>query len=149
MGQQQLLLVILVTIIVGIATVVAINTFGSAADNSNVDAVRNDVASIAASAQGYFMKPKMMGGGGQEFTDMSWADISGVACETATQAVSDGSGGTTDVTKCENENGSYEFTTTANSVDITATPNQAGGTVTATVVQDGISGSITYTAGGS
>ncbi|MDZ7806938.1 MAG: hypothetical protein U5K71_07465 [Gracilimonas sp.] len=53
MGQQQLLLVILVTIIVGIATVVAINTFGSAADSANLDAVRQDVATIAASAQGY------------------------------------------------------------------------------------------------
>lgn len=40
MGQQQLLLVILVTIIVGIATVVAINTFSSAADSANLDAVR-------------------------------------------------------------------------------------------------------------
>jgi len=50
MGQQQLLLVILVTIIVGIATVVAINTFGAAADSANLDAVRQDMGSIAASA---------------------------------------------------------------------------------------------------
>ena len=48
MGQQQLLLVILVTIIVGIATVVAINTFGTAADNANIDAVRNDMTAIAS-----------------------------------------------------------------------------------------------------
>ena len=67
MGQQHLLLVILVTIIVGIATVVAINTFGSAADSANVDAVRNDVAAIASSAQGFYMKPTMLGGGGQSF----------------------------------------------------------------------------------
>jgi Tfp pilus assembly protein PilE len=67
MGQQQLLLVILVTIIVGIATVVAINTFGSAADSANIDAVRQDVATIAASAQGYYMKPAMLGGGGRTF----------------------------------------------------------------------------------
>ena len=72
MGQQQLLLVILVTIIVGIATVVAINTFGAAADSANLDAVRQDVASIAASAQGYYMKPTMLGGGGQDFTDVSF-----------------------------------------------------------------------------
>ncbi len=67
MGQQQLLLVILVTIIVGIATVVAINTFGSAADSANLDAVRQDVAQIAAGAQGYFMRPTMLGGGGRSF----------------------------------------------------------------------------------
>lgn len=72
MGQQQLLLVILVTIIVGIATVVAINTFGSAADSANLDAVRQDVASIAAAAQGFYMKPTMLGGGGNTFTGITF-----------------------------------------------------------------------------
>lgn len=67
MGQQQLLLVILVTIIVGIATVVAINTFGSAADQANIDAVNNDIATLASAAQGYFMRPTMLGGGGRTF----------------------------------------------------------------------------------
>jgi Tfp pilus assembly protein PilE len=76
MGQQQLLLVILVTIIVGIATVVAINTFGSAADSANLDAVRQDVAQIAASAQGYYMKPTMLGGGGKTFTNVTFNDMS-------------------------------------------------------------------------
>lgn len=72
MGQQQLLLVILVTIIVGIATVVAINTFSGAAENANVDAVRQDVASIASAAQGFFMKPEMLGGGGGDFDDLNF-----------------------------------------------------------------------------
>jgi Tfp pilus assembly protein PilE len=75
MGQQQLLLVILVTIIVGIATVVAINTFGAAADSANVDAVRQDLASIAAAAQGYYMKPEMLGGGGRTFEGITFNDI--------------------------------------------------------------------------
>lgn len=70
MGQQQLLLVILVTIIVGIATVVAINTFGAAADTANLDAVRQDVAILASSAQGYFMKPTMLGGGNRSFNNI-------------------------------------------------------------------------------
>ena len=63
MGQQQLLLVILVTILVGIATVVAINTFGSSNVNANRDAVRNDVAAIATAAQAWYIKPEMLGGG--------------------------------------------------------------------------------------
>ena len=67
MGQQQLLLVILVTIIVGIATVVAINTFGSAADQANIDAVTNDIATLASAAQGYYMRPGMLGGGARTF----------------------------------------------------------------------------------
>jgi len=94
MGQQQLLLVILVTIIVGIATVVAINTFGSAADSANLDAVRQDLASIAASAQGYYMKPEMLGGGGKSFTGMTFNDIAfGGTIESSTIAY--------------NENGTY------------------------------------------
>ena len=72
MGQQQLLLVILVTIIVGIATVVAINTFGGAADSANLDAVRQDVASIAAGAQGFYIKPAMLGGGANDFTNITF-----------------------------------------------------------------------------
>lgn len=72
MGQQQLLLVILVTIIVGIATVVAINTFGAAADSANVDAVQQDVAQLAAAVQGYYMKPAMLGGGSRSFNGIDF-----------------------------------------------------------------------------
>ena len=75
MGQQQLLLVILVTIIVGIATVVAINTFSASAESANVDAVRQDVAQLAASAQGYFIKPQMLGGGGNSFLTVTFNDV--------------------------------------------------------------------------
>ena len=75
MGQQQLLLVILVTIIVGIATVVAINTFGAAADTANIDAVRQDLVAMAAAAQGYYAKPVMMGGGGRTFDGITMHNL--------------------------------------------------------------------------
>jgi len=75
MGQQQLLLVILVTIIVGIATVVAINTFGSAADAANVDAVVIDISQIAAASQGFYMKPAMLGGGSRTFDGISFHEF--------------------------------------------------------------------------
>ncbi|MEP1150387.1 MAG: hypothetical protein JXR20_07575 [Balneola sp.] len=75
MGQQQLLLVILVTIIVGIATVVAINTFSSAADSATLDSVRQDLTSISASAQGYYLKPVQLGGGGRTFTGITYDNI--------------------------------------------------------------------------
>lgn len=68
MGQQQLLLVILVTIIVGIATVVAINIFGSAAEEANKDAIRQDLLAAAAQAQGIYSRPEMMGGAGGAFS---------------------------------------------------------------------------------
>ena len=67
MGQQQLLLVILVTIIVGIATVVAINIFGQAADHANRDAVRQDLLAGIATAQALWERPAAMGGFGQAF----------------------------------------------------------------------------------
>lgn len=75
MGQQQLLLVILVTIIVGIATVVAINVFGSASDNANRDAVRQDMLAAAAQAQGEYAKPSMMGGLGKDFEDLDLRNL--------------------------------------------------------------------------
>ncbi len=75
MGQQQLLLVILVTIIVGIATVVAINTFSSASDSANIDAVRQDMITFASSASGYFMKPAMLGGGGNSYNGLTFRRI--------------------------------------------------------------------------
>jgi len=75
MGQQQLLLVILVTVIVGIATVVAINTFSSASEAANRDAVTNDVVAIAAAGQSYYIKPAMLNGGGNSFVGIGFDDI--------------------------------------------------------------------------
>lgn len=76
MGQQQLLLVILVTIIVGIATVVAINVFDSSAKTANRDAVRNDALDLGVASQAYFIKPKQLGGGGNSFSGINFGFIS-------------------------------------------------------------------------
>ncbi|WP_199222881.1 hypothetical protein [Rhodohalobacter mucosus] len=128
MGQQQLLLVILVTIIVGIATVVAINTFGSAADAANIDAVRTDVAAIASGSQGYFMKPTMLGGGGRTFTNITFEDFGFAA-----------NGVTADGLTAQNENGRYVIS--ARGVDsflITAHPASDEDYVAGTVDADGV-----------
>ena len=116
MGQQQLLLVILVTIIVGIATVVAINTFGAASESANMDAVNNDLASIASSAQGYYMKPGMLGGGGKSFTGITFNDMA--------------FGGT--ITRggdiAYNENGTYQLSAKGDSsFTVTADPSSGDG----------------------
>lgn len=120
MGQQQLLLVILVTIIVGIATVVAINVFGNSAASANEDAVRQDILSIAASAQGWYIKPEMMDGGGNSFANMTFRDISFPAEKI------DGDG---DV--AENMNGTYVFDAagSATGMHINAYPSSADGYV--------------------
>ena len=75
MGQQQLLLVILVTIVVGIVTVAAISVFGSSAEQANHDAVRQNLAQIAASAQAWYLKPDALGGGSRSFTGISFNSI--------------------------------------------------------------------------
>ena len=75
MGQQQLLLVILVTIVVGIATVVALNIFGTSAEQANHDAVRQDLAQIATSAQGWYIKPAMLGGGDNSFANVDFRKV--------------------------------------------------------------------------
>jgi hypothetical protein len=68
MGQQQLLLIVLGVIIVGIAVVVGINLFTANSVQANQDGVASDVTNIAALAQQYYLKPASLGGGGQTFT---------------------------------------------------------------------------------
>ena len=67
MGQQQLLLIVLGVIIVGIAVVVGINVFTASSVNSNRDAVIADLTTLASMAQQYYRKPIAMGGGQQSF----------------------------------------------------------------------------------
>lgn len=71
MGQQQLLLLALSTIIVGLAIVMGLNMFGENAAQSNLDAVTNDVLTIASRAQGWYRKPVQMGGGGRTFATLN------------------------------------------------------------------------------
>ncbi|MBK8944124.1 MAG: hypothetical protein IPM32_02535 [Ignavibacteriae bacterium] len=67
MGQQQLLLIVLGVIIVGIAVVVGINVFTASSMNANRDAVIADLTTLAAMAQQFYRKPVAMGGGGNTF----------------------------------------------------------------------------------
>ena len=75
MGQQQLLLIVLGVIIVGIAIAVGISMFKSNAQSSNRDQVINDLNNLAAKAQQYYRKPTAMAGGGQSFTNFSLAPV--------------------------------------------------------------------------
>src|ERR1035437_2832945 len=68
MGQQQLLLIVLGVIVVGIAVVVGINLFTANAVSSNRDGVVADLNDLGASAMQFYRKPTSMGGGGNTFT---------------------------------------------------------------------------------
>lgn len=103
MGQQQLLLIVLGVIIVGIAIVVGINIATTSAQSANRDQVIADLNTIANYAQQYYRKPTSMGGGGNTFT--GW---------TIPPAI--------DTTG----NGSYAATVAAQTVTIVGTGNETG-----------------------
>ena len=103
MGQQQLLLIVLGVIIVGIAVVVGINVFTASSTSSNRDAVISDLTNLASMAQQFYRKPTALAGGNNTFT--GWT--------IPTQLATTG-------------NGSYTATIAAQAVTIVGTGNQTG-----------------------
>ncbi len=98
MGQQQMMTVILVTIVVGLAAAVAMSTFGSQAEQANLDAVRVDLQNMASQMQSYFQKPQQLGGGGNSFTGVTFYNFN-FAADTINAAG----------TMAQNENGIYQI----------------------------------------
>lgn len=74
MGQQQLLLIVLTVIIVGIAVVVGINMFSASSSSANRDAVISDATNLGTMAQQYYRKPTALAGGGNSFVGW-WATV--------------------------------------------------------------------------
>lgn len=79
MGQQQLLLLVLATVIVGIATVVGIQAFSQNNVKSNADAMLNDAVRIASDVQAWSQRSQPFGGpanfGGAGFGDATMAAL--------------------------------------------------------------------------
>lgn len=75
MGQQQLLLIVLGVIIVGIAVVVGINLFNANAEESTKDTLVSEGTNLGAMAQQYYKKPTALGGGGNSFTGWDENDV--------------------------------------------------------------------------
>jgi len=69
MGQQQLLLIVLGVIVVGIAIAVGVTMFQSNAIESNRQAVISDLVNYASKAQRFYRTPSQLGGGSQSFDD--------------------------------------------------------------------------------
>ncbi|MBU0517992.1 hypothetical protein KKA00_00065 [bacterium] len=105
MGQQQLLLIVLSVIIVGIAVVVGINMFNDQAASSNLDAVTADLINLASRAQQHFRRPLAMGGGGGSFVLLA-ASAAGMEFLT---------------TQPTNENGAYTISTAGSATSVTLT----------------------------
>jgi hypothetical protein len=67
MGQQQLLLIVLGVILVGVAVVLGIQYFGVGAEEGAKDELTAHNITIGANAQQWYKKPVAMGGGGNTF----------------------------------------------------------------------------------
>ena len=76
MGQQQLLLIILGVIVVGIAVAVGITMFQDNAVSANRDAVVNDLVNLSARAQQFYRRPSSLGGGQNSFLGLNTSGIS-------------------------------------------------------------------------
>ena len=123
MGQQQLLLIILGVIVVGIAVAVGITMFQDNAVSANRDAVVNDLVNLAARAQQYFRRPTSLGGGQNSFTGLE-ASATGLKKLVNTNA-----------SPWVNANGSYAIITagTDSMVVLEGTGNEIGNDGTAKV----------------
>jgi hypothetical protein len=124
MGQQQLLLIILGVIIVGIAIAVGLSMFTAQSVNANRDAIISDITNMAANAYQYRIRPVSMGGGGGAYTGYSMP-----------------------TSLASNENGSYVSSVGgANAITFTGTSAQAYGTVQGTYDGTGkLTGTFTFT----
>jgi hypothetical protein len=83
-GQQELLLIILGAIVVGIAVIVGITMFQDNAISANRDAVTNDLVSLGVRAQQFYRRPYAVGGGQTTFlhkdgSPLTMTDLVGTA----------------------------------------------------------------------
>ena len=92
MGQQQLLLIILGVIVVGIAVAVGITMFAANATSANRDAVVNDLVNFAARAQQYYRRPTALGGGGGSFSNLTSGSGMKLLTKTTGTSMSNGNG---------------------------------------------------------
>ncbi|MEM8559345.1 MAG: hypothetical protein AAGG50_16105 [Bacteroidota bacterium] len=111
MGQQQLLLLVLGIVIVGLAVVVGIQAFSENQTKANADAQVNDAIRIASDAQAWALKPTAFGGGNGVFNGLGTNGLAKLGYEL-------GDNGSTPATgaadQYENLNGIYEITNVTN-----------------------------------
>jgi hypothetical protein len=117
---------------VGIATVVAINIFGTASEQANRDAVRQDLLGAAVQAQGIWARPTLMDGAGQDFTNLeSDAELLRML-NIPSNADYDAS-----TNSLTNENGVFAVSNReAQSISVTGTPSGGSDVITLSVTRD-------------
>ena len=134
MGQQQLLLIVLGVIIVGVAIVAGIGMFNANAEEAVKDELVSQCVAIGAHAQEMYKKPVAMGGLGLDFTGGSGGYIIPLRMTATLNCGTIGADGVPTTA-------GYLAAVAAQQVTVTATPNTTLGydwTVTATVTPDNI-----------
>jgi len=104
MGQQQLLLIILGLIIIGVAVVVGVGMFQDNAVDHNRALVIADLKVLGAKAQHYYSRPTSLGGGSKSFVGLT-ADVRGVGMLAGTKYT-------------DNANGTYTIKTDGTVTDV-------------------------------
>ena len=105
MGQQQLLLIILGVIVVGIAVVVGISMFQDNAISANRDALINDLIYLGGRAQQQWIRPRALGGCQGDWNVCAQFNSPNFAPLTIKSLTN-----TTDLAKWTNPNGFYVVT---------------------------------------
>lgn len=124
MGQQQLLLLVLGIVIVGLAVVVGIQAFSENQKQANADQMVNDAIRIASDAQAWKLKPGAFGGGasasnwtGLDFGQIGYAEGDN---DLTTHEAED--------TDYENLNAAYSMTADGATLTITGNSYEPDGT---------------------
>jgi hypothetical protein len=112
MGQQQIIILVLGTIVIGIALAVGILLFQSNSISTNKDALIGDLNNVLGDAQAYYLKPACLGGGSRSFI-----------------------GYTIPTRMKTSDNGTISFTSPpeVNTVFVTATSSENDGVITAKI----------------
>ena len=119
MGTQQILLIVLSVIIVGIAVAVGITMFNAQATNSNRQAIMGDMNNLASSALAFYKTPTTHGGGGN-----TWGLLDNLG---------NWLGYEWDGTICETGNGTYSITTAGDILTIIGLGTELGNNGTSNV----------------
>lgn len=121
MGTQQILLIVLSVVIVGIAVAVGITMFKAQSENSAKQAIISDMNNFAATAMAFYKTPTSQGGtsygAGADWTNAGIAKYIGIGY--------DGS----PANGLETENATYLVTSTAAGA-VTFTPTSKGMSIT-------------------
>jgi hypothetical protein len=129
MGTQQILLIVLSVVVVGIAVAVGITMFNNQAVNSNRQAVISDLQNLGAQVMAWYRMPASMGGGGQTVPTSGELGESGLLDYIGFSAASNG---------YSTENGTYSISADGDAITIigvgTETANAGGSAVQATLV---------------